>query len=450
MRVAYLTKQYPEVSHSFIRREILALERRGVDVMRIALVGWDTKLVDAIDEDERKRTRYVRRGGAIMLLFAFLRAAFTRPAGLMRAFALACRMGRRSEHPPSAHLVCLAEACRIVPWLEQAGIDHVHAYFGTDPTEVAMLVRVLDGPPFSFTVHGPEEFDKAQFIGLGEKIRRCMFAVAISAFGRSQLLRTVSHEYWSKVRVVHCGVDPGIAAEPSRPLPLARRLVCIGCLCEHHGQLLLIEAARRLVDAGTDFDLVLVGDGELRGEIESLVRRYKLRAHVRITGAISCEWLRDEVLSARALVLPSFATGLPGVLMEAMALGRPVISTYIAGIPELVVPGEHGWLVPAGDVDALVAAMQACLDAPVEALARMAAAARTRVLERHDLELEVGKLAALFEAVSQRSTSMPPQAQPIVAKVESAVPIESVARSEHLKPTGWSRDQGPGIGEIRM
>ena len=136
-------------------------------------------------------------------------------------------------------------------------------------------------------------------------------------------------------------------------MPAARRLVCVGRLCEQKGQLLLVEAAHRLTAQGVDFELVLAGDGEMRGAIEALITHHNLQGRVRITGWISGEQVRNEILAARALVLPSFAEGLPVVIMEAMALRRPVISTFVAGIPELVRPGEHGWLVPAGDVEAL-------------------------------------------------------------------------------------------------
>ena len=112
----------------------------------------------------------------------------------------------------------------------------------------------------------------------------------------------------------------------------------------------------------------------------------------------SSEQVRDEILAARALVLPSFAEGLPVVIMEAMALRRPVISTFVGGIPELVHPDEHGWLVPAGDVEALVHAMQACLDASVETCARMGEAAYQRVLARHSVDAQSAKLFELFRA----------------------------------------------------
>ena len=143
---------------------------------------------------------------------------------------------------------------------------------------------------------------------------------------------------------------------------------------------------------------MLAGDGELRSEIEASIRRHKLQDRVRITGWISGTEVREQIQAARALVLPSFAEGLPIVIMEAMALKRPVISTYVAGIPELVQPGEHGWLVPAGDVEALADVMRACLEVPVETLVRMGEAAHKRVVERHSVDTEAAKLGKLFQA----------------------------------------------------
>jgi glycosyltransferase involved in cell wall biosynthesis len=401
MRIAYLVNQYPKVSHSFIRREILALERRGVEVVRIALRGWDGELLDEEDQLERERTRYVLREGAPALLLALTRMLLTRPVRLMRGLALAWRMGRRADRPRPVHFGYLAEACRIEPWLREAGIEHLHAHFGTNSAEVAMLVRTLGGPPWSFTVHGPEEFDKRDLIHLADKIRHCEFVVAISSYGRSQLYRCVEHGHWPKVNVVHCGLEPTFLATPARPPSGARRLVCVGRLCEQKGQQLLVEATRRLSALGSDFELVLAGDGEMRADIEALIARHGLQSRVRITGWISGAQVREEILAARALVLPSFAEGLPVVIMEAMALRRSVISTFVAGIPELVQPGEHGWLVPAGDVEALAHAMQACLDAPAHQLAGMGEAAHSRVRERHNVDIEAAKLAKLFHGVGR-------------------------------------------------
>lgn len=399
MRIAYLVNQYPIISHIFIRREILALERRGFEIMRIALRGWDAELVDDEDRVERKRTRYVLRDGAAALLWAVIRMALTRPRKLLRALVLTWRIGRRAERPMLVHFAYLAEACRIEPWLRAGRVEHLHAHFGTNSAEVAMLAHALGGPPWSFTIHGPREYDNVQLVGLEEKIRRCAFVVAITSFGRSQLYRLVEHGYWPKIKVVHCGLEPAIFATTVGPPSTLRRFACVGRLVEQKGQLLLVEAARRLLAQGVDFELVLVGDGAMRSEIEMLIERYKLQTQVRITGRVSSERLQEEIVAARALILPSFAEGLPMVIMEAMALRRPVITTFVAGIPELVQPGEHGWLVPAGDVESLVQAMQACLDAPADLLARMGDAAHERVLRRHSVDTQAAELAQLFQRV---------------------------------------------------
>ena len=394
--VAYLVNQYPKVSHSFIRREILALERLGIPVQRIALHGWDAELVDDEDALERSRTRYVLQQGLKGLLAPTLRALVAAPASFCKALWLALRVGWRADRPLPYHLVYLAEACRVLPWLQASGARHLHAHFGTNSAEVAMLVRALGGPPYSFTVHGPEEFDKPQALGLGEKVRRAAFTVAISSYGRSQLYRWVAHTEWPKIEVVHCGLDKAFHTVAATDPPTEPRLVCVGRLCEQKGQLLLVEAAQQVVRQGVPLELVLAGDGEMRAEIERLVDARGLRAHMRITGWLSGAQVRDEILAARALVLPSFAEGLPVVIMEAMALRRPVISTFVAGIPELVRAGESGWLFPAGDVGELATAMLACLAAPPSELARMANAAHERVIARHDIDTEAVKLARLF------------------------------------------------------
>ena len=173
--------------------------------------------------------------------------------------------------------------------------------------------------------------------------------------------------------------------------------MCVGRLTEQKGQLLLVEAARRPGEARQrTSSWCWRATARCARSIEAQIARCGLDAQVRITGWISSGGVREEILAARALVLPSFAEGLPVVIMEAMALRRPVISTYVAGIPELVRPGEHGWLVPAGDVEALADAMQACLDAPMDELARMGEAAHARVLARHDVDNGASLLAGLM------------------------------------------------------
>ena len=269
LRVAYLVNQYPKVSHSFIRREIQALEKQGVAVLRVAIRGWDAELVDAEDLRERRVTQFVLERGWRMLAGALIRAAAAAPLRLLAALRLATRMGsRRAERPLPYHWVYLAEACVVAGWVRRHGATHLHAHFGTNAAEVAMLVNALAGTPYSFTVHGPEEFDRPESIGLAEKSRHAAFVVAVSSFGRSQLYRWVDPRQWHKIHVVHCGLDAAFL-EGMAPAPCdAMRLVCVGRLCEQKGQLLLLDALRQLRDRGVGLQLVLAGDGELRPAIE--------------------------------------------------------------------------------------------------------------------------------------------------------------------------------------
>lgn len=397
-RVGYIVNQYPAVSHSFIRREILALERLGVEVERFALRGWNTVLADPQDEVELKRTRFVLQQSEGTLAWAVFRELLAGPSRFFGALRLATRMAKGGDKSLPYHWVYFVEACLLARWSRAAGVRHIHAHFGTNSAEVAMLASMLCGASYSFTVHGPDEFDRPQAIGLGEKIRRATFVAAISSFTRSQLFRWVERPHWDKIQVVHCGLEAAFHAIPAVPAPTARCLVCVGRLSEQKGHLLLLAAMRLAFDCGCVFDLVLVGDGELRVAIEERVQALGLQAHVRLTGSIGSVGVRAELVASRALVLPSFAEGLPVVIMEAMSLRRPVITTFVAGIPELVRAGESGWLVPAGDAEALCAAIVDCLGASPERLDAMGACARERVVARHDIDIEAGKLADLLRA----------------------------------------------------
>lgn len=396
LRAAYLVNQYPKVSHSFIRREILAIERQGIAVERIAIRGWDEKLVDEQDIAERERTRYALKDGMAPLLRAMMSAAARSPRQFGAALVEALRLSRGAERSLPYHLVYLAEACLILQWLRAADVTHLHAHFGTNSAEVALLIRVLGGPEYSFTVHGPDEFDKAHALHLDRKIGQAKFVAAVNSYCRAQLFRRASHADWGKIKLIHCGLDDEFLVAGEERQPTRRRLVCVGRLCEQKGQLILLEAFNRLTKTLDGCHLVLAGDGEMRAEIEARIASLGLSDKVTITGWISGAEVRREILSAEALVLPSFQESLPVVIMEAMALKRPVISTYVAGIPELVVPGETGWLVPAASIEPLVQAMEACLTAPPDTLRRMGETANRRVVGRHDINCEAAKLAALF------------------------------------------------------
>lgn len=392
MKILYLISEYPKVSHSFVRREIQALSDLGHQVTRVAIRGWDLPLADPADRAERALTRYVLQAGLPALLWAALWALCNRPSRWVEAWRAMWRMSKRADRSLPYHVIYLLEACWIARQIRDERMDHLHAHFGTNPAEVAALVSALTGLPFSFTAHGPDEFDRPEALHLREKVARSKFVVTVSSFGRSQMLRWVRHEDWHKVKVVHCGVDSAFLAEALTPVPDTDRVVCVGRLSGQKGQLLLLEAVARLQAAGTPVHLVLAGDGEMRSEVEAAIQRLGIKALVTITGWISGAQVKDEILKSRAMVLPSFAEGLPVVIMETMALGRPVLSTYIAGIPELVRPDHNGWLCPAGQVDELAQAMTELLQAPLDRLNEMGQSNRVRARERHDVVTEANRL----------------------------------------------------------
>lgn len=398
MRVAYLVNQYPMTSLSFIRREIHCLESLGVEVERFALRPWAEALVDPLEQEEFGKTRFVQRAGLLSGCWAVLRALVARPVRFLRALALALRSAWSSDRNVAMHLAYLAEAAILQRWLARAPVDHLHAHFSSNSTDVAMLCRELGGPPYSFTVHGPEEIDRAAYLGLAEKVSRAVFVAAISDFCRSQLMRWCDARDWSKLRVVRCALQDDYF-EGAVALPAAsRRLVNVGRLSEQKGHLVLLEAAGRLRREGLDFELVILGDGPLRSPLEARLAELGLEDAVRLAGWATGAEVRRQLAEARALVLPSFAEGLPVVIMEAFALHRPVISTYVAGIPELVEAGASGWLVPAGNVERLVEAMREALTLPVARLEAMGRVGAQATWERHRLRVEAAKLVEAFRS----------------------------------------------------
>ena len=402
VKIAYILNTYPQPSQSFIRRELKGLERLGLSVDRIAMRRSDLPLKDPQDKAELGRTSYVLEAGKVALLLSLLRVLVGRPGAFLAAWKAAMGLAAVSPLGRVRHLIYLVEACHVLRLVQAGGVEHMHAHFGTNAAAVAMLVRVLGGPSYSFTVHGPEEFDAVHSLSLARKMERAAFTVAVSSYGRSQLCRWLPHTAWSGVKGGHCGIDPEVFPEPGETPDKGLRLVNIGRLTEQKGQLILMPVMSRVVGEVPEAWLTLIGDGELRGALEAEISERGLGDHVTLAGWQAEDEVRDALAGGHALVLPSFAEGLPMVIMEAMAAGRPVISTYVAGIPELVQEGVTGWLVPAGDDAALAEAVLALEAMSAEERAALGRAGRARVLERHDMYREAEKLAGHFRAAVDR------------------------------------------------
>jgi glycosyltransferase involved in cell wall biosynthesis len=402
VKLGYLINTYPRASHTFIRREIQALERLGYLVQRFAMRSDRAALVDPGDIAEDLRTEHVLEAGNGWLMAYAFGWMLRRPAPALRALRLALSCGARGAAggPGTGgrlrHMIYLIEAAYLARRCRDLQIGHLHAHFGTNSATVAMLTHAMGGPQYSFTVHGPEEFDAPTALSLDTKIAQAAFVVAISSFGRSQLYRWAALADWPKLRVAHCGIEPDRFPE-AVPLPRGGpHLVAIGRFSPQKGFALLIEAIAMAAPGLPELHLTLVGDGELRGEISSLIAQHGLGTRITLAGWQSEAGVRRALDAATALILPSFAEGLPMVVMEAMANGRPVIATAIAGIPELVT-AETGWTVPAGDAEVLAHAIGALAAMPANHLAAMGAVARARVFARHDVDIEAAKLAVFYK-----------------------------------------------------
>lgn len=406
-QVAYLVNQYPKTSHAWMRREIEAMSAAGVEVERISVRRVNEPLVDPGDLAEAEKTRVLLDGGAAQaaprLLFATLFTALTRPLRFLKACALASSIGVRHPKGWLFQFVYLVEACLFLRMIAGTGATHVHAHFGTNSATVAMLAKELGGPGFSFTFHGPEIFEHLSHKGLREKLHRSEFAVAISHHGRSALKRWSDPDHWSKLHLIHCGVDERFLDEPFTAPPENSRLVCVARMSPVKGHVVLLEAVSRLVAEGLDPKLAFVGGGDFEDRVRSEAQRFGVAERIEWLGWLGGEEVKREILASKAMVLPSFDEGLPVVFMESLALARPVISTYIAGIPELVETGSTGWVVPAGSVDHLTDALRACLTAEGAELSQLGRTGQERVRAEHDARTEAGKLAQLFREPGLRA-----------------------------------------------
>ena len=393
--VAYLAAYYPKTSHRFIWREIVGLEACGVRVERFATRPSPDTPPDSHHHAELQKTKVLLDEGVLRLAAALAWAAATRPGRFFDALGTSLRAAWRSSRGFLAHLAYLAEACALLRCLARRPVDHLHAHFANNTASIAMLCRMMGGPSYSFTAHGPDDFDYAPLLGLEEKIARAKAVFSVSHFGRGQLLRWCQYRDWPKVHVLDPGLDPAFLLPPA-PVPATRRLVCVGRLHEQKGQSILLDAVHRLRADGVSCEVVLIGDGPMRAEIEQRIHDLRMGDCITLAGAASTDAMIELIQSSRALVLPSLAENFPSVILEAFALVRPVIATYVGGIPELVQPGVSGWLVPAGDIDSLARAMRDALDAPVSRLEEMGSEGHRRVIGRHMPEMLARQLLSKF------------------------------------------------------
>ena len=399
MKIGYLMNSYPMTSTTFIRREIESLESLGIEIKRYAVRHWSEELVDELDIAEQSQTQYLLTNNAFGLLKAFFIVLFANATGLFHALILWRKVCKNAGGITIKHIAYLLQATYFYRQSRRDGIQHVHTHFATNATTVAMLAREMGGVSYSFTSHGPDEFVDPQFISMALKIHHAAFVVAISNFCRAQLIRFSSPTYLDKIIIVHCGLNVDEFIPNYDFNNDNQNLICVGRLCPQKGQLLIPQALALLKPDFPHLKIHLIGDGESRNALEEEIIKYHVADLIELHGWKANLEVRKMISECRSFLLPSFAEGLPVVIMESLALGRPVISTYIAGIPELV-DKKCGWLVPAGSVEDISNAIREALTATPAQLSAMGREGHARVAQEHNLKLISQQLYSKFLSIN--------------------------------------------------
>lgn len=350
--VAYLCSQYPAASHTFVAREIVALRNRGLKVSAFSVRKGEPAA--HLPDPLAHVTPAILAQPAWAILLSLASAISRRPKSFLRTFRLAMRHrvpGARNLLWACFHFV---EAITLAAMLSRVGITRVHSHFANSGATVGMLAANYLDLPWSLTLHGISETDYPAGALLARKIVNADFVACASWFMAAQAARLVSTSHWPKLILIRCEIDLA-ELPPSNVAPVrdAIRFIAVGRLSPEkgHGGLLASFAEAAALTPG--ISLTLVGDGPNRESLVQQVAALGLTEIVHFTGALSSEAVLAEIAAHDVLVLPSLMEGLPLVLIEALALQRPVITSRVAGIPELVVEGINGWLFNPFDWDDL-------------------------------------------------------------------------------------------------
>lgn len=397
-RMAYLISRYPAVSHTFILREIERLRQLGFEI-GVASVNAPDRSKEKMTRQERNEqacTYYVKQHGLRGALAAHLRG-WMRPVSYLKGLAYALKLGGWNLKSILFGFFYFTEALMIARWMKANHFEHLHVHFATAAANVGLVLKAFHPCTLSFTVHGPDEFYDAKGQWLSEKIAAVDFLVCIGRFARSQMMQLSPGRHWHKFEICPLGVDPDLF------LPVSKThteepftILCVGRLTPAKGQRVLIESCRLMQDRGLDFRLVMVGAGPDEADLKTRVVELGLASRVEFTGPLNQDQVMKHYARADAFALPSFAEGIPVVLMEAMASGVPCVTTRITGIPELIRDGVDGLLVTPSDSNELADALEALMRDP-ELRQDLAREGRARVLAEYDLNHNVERLAEVFK-----------------------------------------------------
>ena len=401
MGLAYLTSYFASLTETFIYREVMELQRRGFTIRVYSL---------------RRPERDKLSREAIDL---YDRAGFLLPVKIFRVAT--AHVGRVLRNPGTYFLTLwkmlspthsgirqrirsflhFAEGVILAQWMERDGITHIHAHYASQATSVARVVHLLTGIPYSFTGHAHDIWHDRLL--LPEKISEASFVICCSRLGRACLLDEALAGEGEKIHVVYHGLNPDeFAPEATKKGREINLILSIGRLTEQKGFSDLLAACALLRQRGIEFRCLIIGEGELRQSLTATIERLGLGGHVELVGAVPQEVIRDYYRKAWMFVLPCVDTadgnrdGIPNVLLEAMSMGVPVVTTTNAGQIELIEHGRHGLLVPPCSPERLADAM-ALLCQNWELWAALGRASRARVIADFDSRRTIEPLADLFE-----------------------------------------------------
>ncbi|MBW8826279.1 MAG: glycosyltransferase family 4 protein [Acidobacteria bacterium] len=407
--IAYLVSRYPYISHTFIQREVEELRRQGLGLRTVAIRPTDPSAILSEADREAQRTTATVLPPSASALWRGALDVVRHPS----SFAALVRFSLSRAGPGARAKVwqCFycAEAALLWRLLEPDGVHHVHAHFANVGCDVARLwarwANVMapgERHTWSFTMHGSSEYSNVRGHDLVGKTSDADLVVCISEFTRTQLLKLVPGDSWGRLPVVHCGIDTACF------VPVDRRhrtgpveLLTVGRLDPVKGIPILLHALRLLLDQGRDVRLRLVGSGPERDALGRIAERLAVADRVRFVGSVGQDEIRRHYDEVDVFCLPSFEEGIPVVLMEAMASGLPVVTSRIAGIPELVEHGRSGALVTPGRADLLAEAIDAYVTSP-EARHAAGQAGRRRVQQDFELAPCAAQLRELLLDVTTR------------------------------------------------
>lgn len=399
MRIAYFTSAYPRATDTFIQREVLHLRHQGHDVLTYALrkPGMDHN-VSSLVKSERDNTHYLLPANPLALIGLNIRWLFTQPGKYFNALNLALRTSRAGLKGWLFQLFYFQEALLLAQSLLINKISHLHNHFGDSSGTVSMLAGKLSDIPYSVTIHGPHIFFEPQEWALREKVKHSAFIVCISHYCKSQVMLFSDQADWHKLKIVHCGVDISEyvfapKANPGEDKPV--NMLYVGRLAGEKGVPILLQSLVELKNQGLQFHLTLYGDGADRKLLEQLVSSHGLNVYVTFAGFADQQTIRNALTNSDLFILPSFAEGVPVSLMESMAIGVPVIGTYVGGVVELITPEYSGLVVSPSDIDGLSTAIKKYIN-DAEFRSRVSQNARKKIEQDFNLQVELTKLETLF------------------------------------------------------